>query len=62
VTLDPTLAPLVRRTTPLTEYAWRFRYPGGAATPTLEEATEALALAREVVAVVHARLPAETVP
>ena len=57
--LDPTLAPLVRRATPLTEYAWRFRYPGGAPTLTLEAANDALALAREVVEAVLARLPIE---
>jgi hypothetical protein len=62
VSFDPTLAPLVGRTTPLTEYAWRFRYPGGAPTLTLEEATEALALAREVVEAVLTRLPMEVRP
>src|SRR5437016_4695545 len=29
--IDPTLLPFVNRVTPLTEYAWRFRYPSGAA-------------------------------
>jgi HEPN domain-containing protein len=36
VDIDPTLEPLVRRTTPLSEYAWRFRYPGDEAGPTPE--------------------------
>ena len=59
---DPTLAPFVLRATPLTKYAWKFRYPGDEPVPTPEQATEALALAREVVAAIHARLPAETHP
>src|SRR5438876_10887751 len=32
---DPTLAPLVLRATPLTKYAWKFRYPGDEPMPTL---------------------------
>jgi HEPN domain-containing protein len=62
VAIDPTLRELVDRAAPLTDYAWEFRYPGDEAAPTLEQATEALELAREVVAAVHARLPAQTHP
>ena len=40
----------------------KFRYPGDEPLPTMEEATQALALAREVVAAVQARLPDETRP
>jgi hypothetical protein len=40
----------------------KFRYPGAPLLPTMQEATEALAIAREVVAAVHARLPAATRP
>jgi len=55
--LDPTLKDLIDRVVPLTEYAWKFRYPGEPGAPTPEEAEEALAAAREVyVAVLH-RLP-----
>jgi HEPN domain-containing protein len=60
--IDATLVPFVLRATPLSKYAWQFRYPGAPPLPTIDEATEALALAREVVAAVHARLPAETRP
>jgi len=60
--IDPTLGPLIDRAAPLSNYAWQFRYPGDDPMPTLEEAAEALALAREVVAAVPARLPAETHP
>jgi HEPN domain-containing protein len=60
--IDATLAPLVLRATPLSKYAWQFRYPGDGPLPTMDEATEALALAREVVAAVHAPVPAGTHP
>lgn len=62
VTIDPTLESLVSRTSVLTEAAWKFRYPGEVAEPTLEEARESLALARDVVGAVLARLPAEVQP
>lgn len=60
--VDTTLAPLVKRAEPLTEYAWLLRYPGEAAEPSAGEAGEALALAREVVAAVLARLPPDVRP
>lgn len=62
VKIDPTLASLVVRATPLTKYAWQFRYPGDEPVPTVEQATEALALAREVAAAVLTRLPMEVRP
>jgi len=62
IAIGPTLRELVDRATPLTDYAWEFRYPGDEPLPTVEEATQALALARQVVAAVHARLSAETHP
>jgi hypothetical protein len=36
--LDPTLTDFARQAAPLTQYAWKFRYPG----ETHEEAEEAL--------------------
>jgi HEPN domain-containing protein len=48
VTIDTTLEDLARRAARLTEYAWKFRYPGEPAEPPVEEAQEALACAREV--------------
>jgi hypothetical protein len=38
------------------EYAWKFRYPGEVDSPSIAEATEALALAREAHAAVLATL------
>lgn len=57
--LDPSLDGLVDRAAPLTEYAWKFRYPGEAEPPILEDATSALDLAREVYESILARLPAQ---
>jgi HEPN domain-containing protein len=59
VALDRTLEPLLRSAAPLTEYAWKFRYPGEAAGPSSEEADEALATARQVYEGITARLPHE---
>lgn len=57
--VDPTLGEVVDRAVPLTEYAWRFRYPGEPDTPTHEEAGDALAAARAVLAAITTRLPSE---
>lgn len=46
--IDQSLEPLLRRAAPLTEYAWKFRYPGDPEEATAEEAGTALATAREV--------------
>lgn len=54
--LDGSLRPLVDRAVPLTEYAWKFRYPGEPAEPSREEMEEALAVAREVYGAVSARV------
>ena len=62
VTIDATLEDLARRAARLTEYAWKFRYPGEPAEPPVEEAQEALACAREVYEAVLSRLPAEVRP
>ena len=64
VGLDTGLQALVARVEGLTEYAWKFRYPGAPYEPTLEEAQDALALAlaREAVDVILSRLPEEVRP
>ncbi len=62
VAVDPTLDPLLRRAALLTEYAWKFRYPGDPEEATPEEAREALQIAREVYAAIIARLPEEVAP
>jgi HEPN domain-containing protein len=59
VAIDATLEDLARRAARLTEYAWKFRYPGEPAEPALEEA---LAMARKVYEAVLCRLPAEVRP
>ena len=60
--MDSTLRSLIDRAVPLTEYAWKFRYPGEPEEPSREEADEALAIAREIYAAVVSRLPSETHP
>ncbi len=60
--IDPTLEPLLRRAAELTEYAWRFRYPGNPEEPTEEEARGALGLAREVFDSFLHRLPPDVSP
>jgi HEPN domain-containing protein len=46
---EPALEPVLRRSAALTEYAWRFRYPGEVFEPELDEVDEALGIARRVV-------------
>ena len=60
--VDPALESGLRRAAPLTEYAWRFRYPGDLVEPSIEEASEALAIAREVFDSLLSRLPADVKP
>ena len=60
--VDGALENLLRRAAPLTEYAWKFRYPGEPDAPTPDEAEAALALAREVYDAILNRLPAEVRP
>lgn len=43
----------------LTEYAWKFRYPGEPNEPAREETDGALYMARELHAAVVSRLPVE---
>jgi HEPN domain-containing protein len=59
VALEPPLEPLLRGAAPLTEYAWRFQYPGDVDPPSTEEAEQAISVAREVYRELLARLPAE---
>jgi hypothetical protein len=60
--VDPSLEPILRRAAPLTEYAWRFRYPGAPAAPTRREADGAVELAADVLGAIVARLPTEVEP
>jgi HEPN domain-containing protein len=56
--IDPGLGELVDAAAPLTEFAWKFRYPGDAGDPTREEAGRAVAVARKLVLAVKALLTA----
>ncbi len=58
--IAPSLEPLLIRAAGLTQYAWKFRYPGEPDEPSREEAELSIALAREVYEVVVALLPPET--
>ena len=60
--IDQSLESLLRRAAPLTEYAWKFRYPGDPQGATAEEAAAALATAREVFDTVVRCLPSEVIP
>ena len=60
--IDLTLKALADKAVPLTEYAWRFRYPGEPESPSPEEAAAALETAKEVYEALLARLPGEVRP
>jgi HEPN domain-containing protein len=62
VRMDVTLESILRPAAPLTEYAWRFRYPGDLEMPPQGEAEAALAVAREVQEALVSRLPPEVKP
>lgn len=56
VELDPSLEGVLRQAAPLTEYAWRYRYPDDVEEPAADEVDEALTLARNVWDAINARL------
>ncbi|MCK6485824.1 MAG: HEPN domain-containing protein [Phycisphaerae bacterium] len=58
--IDATLDTLFGRAAVLTEYGWRYRYPGEPDEPTLDETEEAIQLADAVLSAVMERLPEET--
>jgi HEPN domain-containing protein len=60
--IDSSLTDVITRALPLTEYAWKFRYPGEPDTPTRDEAEVAMALAREVYGAIATRLPGSVHP
>lgn len=62
VKADTSLQTVLDRTAQLSQYAWRFRYPGDPYEPTAEEVREALQLARETFEAVLTRLPPEVKP
>jgi hypothetical protein len=62
VVVDPTLEVVLRAAAPLTEYAWKFRYPGDLERPPPAEAEDAVRVARGVFQALASRLPAEVNP
>lgn len=60
--IEPALENLLKRAAPLTEYAWKFRYPGDACEPPKAEADAAVELAREVLDAAAEALPDEARP
>lgn len=62
VQIDQTLTSLLHRAVPLTDFAWKFRYPGEPKEPSRDEAEAARALARDVYTAMLDRLPAEVSP
>jgi HEPN domain-containing protein len=57
--LDTALKEIIDLATPLTQYAWKFRYPGEPHEPPVEEAQEALMIGRAVYEALVKRLPEE---
>ena len=60
--LDTTLTDNVAGASSLTDYAWKFRYPGGDPLPSPEATKETIEIARELFQAVLSRLPAECKP
>lgn len=58
----PELGAACRSVARLTEFAWRFRYPGEDLEPDVAEAAEALALAEQLVQAVLSTLPPDVAP
>jgi HEPN domain-containing protein len=59
--IDSSLREAIDRAVPLSEYAWKFRYPGMLIEPDSAETAEALAAAREIVQAIARRLPGEAI-
>lgn len=60
--IDGSLVDVVEDAAPLTEYAWKFRYPGEQSEPPPDEADEALAIARRTFDAIVGRVPVATRP
>ncbi|MBZ5724432.1 MAG: HEPN domain-containing protein [Acidobacteriia bacterium] len=58
--IDDSLQPAVSQAEGLTQYAWRFRYPGMPYEPDWTEAQDGLQRAEAAVSAVEQRLPATT--
>jgi HEPN domain-containing protein len=62
VRIDAALDAACSKAEALTPFAWEFRYPEESSTPSVKEAQETLALAREVYQTILSRLPDEVQP
>ena len=62
VEIDASLRVVADRASPLSEYAWKFRYPGEVDEPERAEAEAALAAAQSIYEAILTRLPAQTQP
>jgi HEPN domain-containing protein len=60
--LDVTLTDLIARAGSLTDYAWKFRYPGGGPLPPEKQTRETIELARQLFEAVLARVPDDCKP
>jgi HEPN domain-containing protein len=60
--IDPTLKEVLSPARDLTVFAWEFRYPGEAETPSIEEARQFRGVAGEVYQAILVRLPQEVHP
>ena len=60
--VNPSLREAVDRAVPLSEYAWKFRYPGEPAQLGPEEVAEALADGRRVFEAILSRMPVDVRP
>jgi len=56
--IAPDLEPVLSWAAPLTEYAWRFRYPGDPEEPAVDEVRLALLIAQEALEAILAKLRA----
>ncbi len=55
--IEPALAELMREASLMTEFAWRFRYPGDSASVSERDALQSIELAERVLAEVRGWLP-----
>jgi HEPN domain-containing protein len=60
--IDGSLRDAIVRATPLTDYAWKHRYPGDYVDPTPDEAIRAVELAQALFSAILSRLPPEVSP
>ncbi len=60
--IDPSLLDMIDEAVPLTEFAWRYRYPGEPTSPTLDECESAEATARKLLDAILKRIPHDVHP